>query len=66
MRVIYRGDLDGTVCVAILMEVGLCDELEQAHPKDIQEGKVDITSDCLLYTSPSPRDATLSGMAGSG
>ena len=37
MRVIYRGDLDGTVCVAILMEVGLCDELEQAHPKDIQE-----------------------------
>ena len=52
MRVIYRGDLDGTVCVAILMEVGLCDELEQAHPKDIQEGKVDITSEDIICNLP--------------
>ncbi len=35
MRVIYRGDLDGSVCAAILMDVGLCDTLEQAHPKDM-------------------------------
>ena len=27
---------------------------------------INILSSCLLYTSPSPRDATLSGMACSG
>ena len=42
MRVIYRGDLDGIVSAAILMDVGLCDELVQAHPKDMQAGKVDV------------------------
>ncbi len=52
MRVIYRGDLDGTVCAAILMEVGLCDELKQAHPKDMQEGKVDITSEDIICNLP--------------
>ena len=52
MRVIYRGDLDGFVCAAILMDVGLCDTLEQAHPKDMQEGKVDITSEDIICNLP--------------
>ncbi|HHZ98655.1 MAG TPA: exopolyphosphatase [Candidatus Marinimicrobia bacterium] len=52
MRVIYRGDLDGSVCAAILMDVGLCDTLEQAHPKDMQEGKVDITSEDIICNLP--------------
>ncbi|MBH31562.1 MAG: exopolyphosphatase [Candidatus Marinimicrobia bacterium] len=52
MRVIYRGDLDGCVCAAILMDVGLCDSLEQAHPKDMQEGKVDVTSEDIICNLP--------------
>ncbi len=52
MRVIYRGDLDGSVCAAILMDVGLCDTLEQAHPKDMQEGKIDITSEDIVCNLP--------------
>ena len=52
MRVIYRGDLDGSVCAAILMDVGLCDTLEQAHPKDMQEGKIDITSEDIICNLP--------------
>ena len=52
MRVIYRGDLDGSVCAANLMDVGLCDTLEQAHPKDMQEGKIDITSEDIICNLP--------------
>ncbi|MFQ6674052.1 MAG: exopolyphosphatase [Fidelibacterota bacterium] len=52
MRVIYRGDLDGVVCAAILMEVGLCDELLQTHPKDMQDGKVDVTDQDIICNLP--------------
>ena len=52
MRVIYRGDLDGIVSAAILMEVGLCDELVQAHPKDMQAGKVDVQEGDIICNLP--------------
>lgn len=52
MRVVYRGDLDGTVCAAILMEIGLADEIYQAHPKDMQDGKVEITGEDILCNLP--------------
>ena len=48
MRVVYRGDLDGIVCTALLIEVGLCDEATQAHPKDMQDQKIDITENDIL------------------
>ncbi|MFQ6675930.1 MAG: exopolyphosphatase [Fidelibacterota bacterium] len=52
MRVIYRGDLDGVVCAAILMDVGLCDDLLQTHPKDMQDGKVDVTDQDIICNLP--------------
>ncbi|GAF84102.1 unnamed protein product [marine sediment metagenome] len=52
MRVIYRGDLDGTVCAAILKYIGLCDETVQAHPKDMQDKKVNITNQDILCNLP--------------
>ncbi len=52
MRVVYRGDLDGTVCATILMYIGLCDETFQAHPKDMQDQKVDITRQDILCNLP--------------
>lgn len=52
MRVVYRGDLDGTLCTAILMDVGLGDEIAQAHPKDMQDGKVEVTSEDILCNLP--------------
>ena len=33
--------------------------------KIIEESEIDVTMSCLLYTSPSPRDATLSRMPSS-
>ncbi len=52
MRVVYRGDLDGTVCATMLMYIGLCDETFQAHPKDMQDQKVDITRQDILCNLP--------------
>ena len=52
MRVLYRGDLDGVVCAVILKEVGLCDDVKIAHPRDIQESRVDITSNDIICNLP--------------
>ena len=52
MRVIYRGDLDGVVCAVILKEVGLCDSAKIIHPKDIQDGKVNITGEDIICNLP--------------
>ena len=52
VRVVYRGDLDGTVSAAILIEIGLGDEIIQAHPKDVQDGKVEVTDQDILCNLP--------------
>ena len=52
MRVIYRGDLDGTVCAALLKEIGMCDELFQTHPKDMQDGKIKVTNQDIICNLP--------------
>ncbi|MFB0516946.1 MAG: exopolyphosphatase [Candidatus Neomarinimicrobiota bacterium] len=52
MRVVYRGDLDGTVCAAMLMYIGLCDDSLQAHPKNMQDRKVDVTDQDILCNLP--------------
>ena len=39
--------------------------LEEHHEGDIIVDGTTLTEDCLLYTSPSPRDATLSRMPSS-
>ena len=52
MRVVYRGDFDGTVCAAMLLELDLCDELIQVHPQDMQDGKVDIAGQDIICNLP--------------
>ena len=52
MRVVYRGDFDGTVCAAMLLEIDMCDELLQVHPQDVQDGKVEITDQDILCNVP--------------
>lgn len=52
MRVIYRGDLDGVVCAAILMEIDMCDELIQTHPKDMQDGKIQVEDQDIICNLP--------------
>ena len=52
MRVVTRSDLDGLVCAALLKEVESVDEISFVHPKDIQDGKIEITGKDILTNIP--------------
>lgn len=41
-RLITRSDFDGLVCAVLLNELKLIDEIKFVHPKDMQDGKVDV------------------------
>ncbi len=48
MRLVTRSDFDGLACAALLKKVGVIDSWTFAHPKDLQDGLVEITeNDCL-------------------
>ncbi len=48
MRLVTRSDFDGLACGALLKEAGIIDHWKFAHPKDLQDGLVEITeNDCL-------------------
>ena len=48
MRLITRSDFDGLACGALLLEAGIVDSWKFAHPKDLQDGLVEVTeNDCL-------------------
>ena len=52
MRLITRADFDGLACGAILLEVGLVDSWKFVHPKDLQDGKIEVTSNDVLTNVP--------------
>jgi len=41
-RLITRSDFDGLVCAVLLNEMNLIDEIKFVHPKDMQDGKIDV------------------------
>ena len=48
MRLITRSDFDGLACGALLKEAGIIDHWKFAHPKDLQDGLVEVNeNDCL-------------------
>jgi hypothetical protein len=57
MRLITRADLDGLTCAVLLSQVEKIDDVMLAHPKDVQDGKVDITSDDILANLPHDKRA---------
>lgn len=42
-RLITRGDFDGVVCGALLRDHGLVEEIEFAHPNDMQHGRIGVS-----------------------
>ncbi len=52
MRLITRSDFDGLGCAVLLQEVGIVDEMKFVHPKDIQDGKVEVTSNDIMANIP--------------
>ena len=41
-RLVTRSDFDGLVCAVLLQELGMLDEIKFVHPKDMQDGKVEV------------------------
>ena len=52
MRLLTRSDFDGLACGAILTDLGLVDSYKFVHPKDIQDGLIEATSDDILANIP--------------
>jgi nanoRNase/pAp phosphatase (c-di-AMP/oligoRNAs hydrolase) len=51
-RLVTRSDFDGLVCAVLLEEQGLIDEIKFVHPKDMQDGKVEITDRDITTNLP--------------
>lgn len=55
-RLVTRSDFDGLVCAMLLKEAKLIDDIAFVHPKDVQDGVVDITERDITTNLPySPR-----------
>lgn len=52
MRLITRADLDGLTSAILLQEVEAIEEVDFAHPKDVQDGKVSISENDVLANLP--------------
>jgi len=51
-RLVTRSDFDGLVCAALLRELGMLDEIKFVHPKDVQDGLVEITDRDITTNLP--------------
>lgn len=52
MRLITRSDFDGLACAVFLKEAGIIDTYKFAHPKDLQDGIIEVTKDDCLANVP--------------
>lgn len=52
MRLLTRSDFDGLACAALLKEAGIIDSWKFVHPKDIQDGAVEVEKDDVLANVP--------------
>lgn len=51
-RLVTRSDFDGLVCGALLKHLNLIDEITFVHPKDMQDGKIDINANDITTNLP--------------
>src|SRR3954453_1656340 len=51
-RLVTRSDFDGLVCATLLKELGIVDEILFVHPKDVQDGIVELTEQDICTNLP--------------
>ncbi len=51
-RLVTRSDFDGLVCAMILKELGMVEEIKFVHPKDVQDGKVELSKEDITTNLP--------------
>ena len=52
MRLVTRSDFDGLACAMMLRELGIVDEIKFVHPKDVQDGKVELSQNDITTNLP--------------
>ncbi len=52
MRLVTRSDFDGIACAAMLKELGMIDDIKFVHPKDVQDGKVELSENDITTNLP--------------
>jgi nanoRNase/pAp phosphatase (c-di-AMP/oligoRNAs hydrolase) len=58
-RLVTRSDFDGLVCAVLLRVLDMIDEITFVHPKDVQDGVVEITDRDILTNLPYDARANL-------
>ncbi|MFW5990311.1 MAG: exopolyphosphatase [Campylobacterales bacterium] len=58
-RLVTRSDFDGLVCGVLLKELDLIDDIKFVHPKDMQDGTIEITSNDITTNLPYVKEAHL-------
>ncbi|MBD2234378.1 exopolyphosphatase [Phormidium tenue] len=51
-RLVTRSDFDGLVCAVLMKEMDLIDDIMFVHPKDMQDGKVDVNDNDITTNLP--------------
>ncbi|MFT5895784.1 MAG: nanoRNase/pAp phosphatase (c-di-AMP/oligoRNAs hydrolase) [bacterium] len=51
-RLVTRSDFDGLVCAVLLRHMNMIDDITFVHPKDMQDGKVEITGRDITTNLP--------------
>lgn len=51
-RLVTRSDFDGLVCAVLLKDLGLINDIKFVHPKDMQDGKIEITGNDITTNLP--------------
>lgn len=51
-RLVTRSDFDGLVCAVLLRHLDLIDDITFVHPKDVQDGVVEVTDRDILTNLP--------------
>lgn len=58
-RLVTRSDFDGLVCAVLLNKIDLIDDIKFVHPKDMQDGKIDINERDITTNLPYVKGAHL-------
>ncbi len=51
-RLVTRSDFDGLVCAMLLKELDMIDDIKFVHPKDVQDGKIDLSENDITTNLP--------------
>jgi nanoRNase/pAp phosphatase (c-di-AMP/oligoRNAs hydrolase) len=58
-RLVTRSDFDGLVCAVLLNELNMIDDIKFVHPKDMQDGKIEISKRDITTNLPYVAEANL-------